>query len=76
MCLHDAFANSDTCFTRWSFQLGIRYARYIDMDVDTIQERTQDLAAVSFNLINVAMASPGGITQVAAGTPLRCLFAI
>jgi hypothetical protein len=44
--------------------------------VDTVKQGAGDLSPVAFYLVDIAVTAPGRITEVTAGAPLRCLFAI
>jgi hypothetical protein len=46
------------------------------MQVDAVQQRAGDLAAVAPHLVGAAVAAAGFVAVVAAGAGLRCLFAI
>lgn len=51
---------------RWHFQL----------QVDAVQQRAGNLAAVARHLVGRAMATAGVMAEIPAGTGTRCLFAI
>jgi hypothetical protein len=46
------------------------------MQVDAVQQRAGDLAAVTPHLVGAAVAATGLVAVVATRTGLRCLFAI
>lgn len=56
-------------------QRGGRLARHLDLDVDAVQQRAGDPAAIARHQVRRAAAAAGGIAGVAAGTWSRCSFA-
>lgn len=53
-----------------------RHARHFDMNVDSINQWPTDPRQISLNLNRCALATASGVSQVAAGAFVRCLFTI
>jgi hypothetical protein len=75
-CFYYPFPNTAAGFTFCTLHLFKRQAWNLHVHVDAIQQRTGYPVAVALYLFTRAAAPARNITQVAAGTGLRCLFAI
>lgn len=53
-----------------------RLPGHLHMHVDAIQQGTRDAHAVASDAVESTVTAVAAVSQVAARTPLRCLFAI
>lgn len=65
-----------TGFTGRALQFLRREPRHFDLQIDAVEQRSGDAAAVTLNLIRRAAAAARRITEIAARTSPRCLFAM
>ena len=74
---NDALADNVGSFAAGSArQILRRHRGHFDLDIDAVEQRAGDLAAVAQYLVGRALAAPAAVPEVTAGAGTRCLFAI